>query len=189
LPRTNFHTLQYSPVSQKFWGRLPLNGAFSYLFFKKGNATQALLHALKYQGRQDVGEKLGAMFSKELATSGRYDAELIIPLPLHESKQRARGYNQCDSIARGMQRYLGCESDTNSVKRLVANTTQTRKSRIDRWSNVETIFAVTQPEKIAGKSVLLIDDVVTTGATLEACGRTILEAGARSLSIATLATA
>ena len=88
LPYTRYHLLQYSPVSQKFWGRLPVTGAFAYLFFRKGNATQALLHALKYHNRQDIGEKLGKMFGKELADSGSCPAEVIIPLPLHISKQR-----------------------------------------------------------------------------------------------------
>ncbi len=147
------------------------------------------MHNLKYRNRQDIGEKLGMMFGKELADSGCCPAELIIPLPLHVSKQRMRGYNQCDSIARGMHQYLGCEVSIESVQRQVANATQTKKTRMDRWTNVETIFNVAEPEKIAGKSVLLIDDVVTTGATLEACGRSILEAGARSLYVATLATA
>jgi ComF family protein len=189
LPRTHFHNLLENPVSQKFWGRIPLAGATSFLFFQKGGAVRELLHTVKYQGRQDIGERLGRLFGQDLVQSPRFATELIIPLPLHPDKLRVRGYNQCDPIVRGMAQSMGCSYTTEAVRRTVANPTQTRKTRMERWQNVASIFEVHQPEWVQGKAVMLVDDVVTTGATLEACGRTLLEAGARSLHIATLATA
>lgn len=189
LPRTHYHKFHQNPVYQKFWGRLPVAEAFSFVHFHKGNVVQTLLHALKYSGREDVGERLGLIFGKELAEAGYSGPQLIIPLPLHPSKQRVRGYNQCDPIVRGMQSALGIASGTDVVKRTVANPTQTKKSRFDRWTNVERIFEVAAPEKIAGRHVLLIDDVITTGSTLESCGHSMLEAGASAVSMATLASA
>jgi ComF family protein len=187
LPKTNFHTYPSNPVAQKFWGRIPVNAAFSFLFFQKGNLAQHLLHALKYQGRQDIGHHLGSMFGNDLAKAGYIGPELIVPLPLHANKFKLRGYNQCTSIVNGMQTNLGLPVSHSAVLRIKANTTQTNKSRFERWKNVEYIFSVAEPEKIAGKHVLLVDDMVTTGSTLEACARVLLESGAREVSLATLA--
>ncbi len=189
LPRTNFHKIKRNPVSQKFEGRMPINAGFSFLFFHKGNLSQTLLHQLKYKGREDLGERLGAMFAHDLIKSEYEGPDVLIPLPLHPAKYALRGYNQCDSIAKGMTKYLKIPVEGNAVKRVVANPTQTRKARFDRWLNVAHIFEVAEPQKILGRHVLLIDDVITTGSTLEACGRCLLEAGAKEISIATLASA
>lgn len=189
LPCTKFHRLSQNPVFQKFVGRLPVKHGFSYLFFKRGNIAQTLLHQLKYNGREDIGERLGAMFAKSLIDDNCSIPDVIIPMPLHPSKQKLRGYNQCHSIARGMGNYLKTYIGYESVLRIKANTTQTRKARYERWLNVERIFEVNEPDKIIGRHVMLLDDVVTTGSTLESCGRRLLEAGARELSIATLASA
>lgn len=189
LPRTEYHNLKQNPVQDKFSGRLPINRSFSFLLFKRGNIAQKLLHQLKYEGREDIGERLGAMFAKSLVKSNCDTPDIIIPLPLHPSKQKLRGYNQCHSIAKGMGRYLSSQIGYDSVARILANPTQTKKSRYDRWLNVERIFEVVEPEKIIGRHVMLLDDVVTTGSTLESCGRRVLEAGARELTIATLASA
>jgi len=189
IPRTHFHRVKNNPVAQKFDGRMPINAGFSFLFFHKGNITQILLHQLKYKGREDIGERLGAMFGKDLIDEKYEVPDLIIPLPLHPAKLALRGYNQCHSIARGMQKYLKIDVGYTAVARVVANPTQTRKARFDRWLNVEHIFEVTEPDSIIGKHILLIDDVITTGSTLEACGRCLLEAGAAEISIATIASA
>lgn len=189
LPRTNFHRIQYNPVFQKFEGRMPVKSAFSFLFFHKGNLSQILLHHLKYKGRQDFGERLGTLFGKDLHDEKFEAPDILIPLPLHPARLAFRGYNQCDSIARGMQKYLNIEIGFEVVKRVVANPSQTRKTRYDRWLNVEHIFKVVEPKAIYDRHVLLIDDVITTGSTLEACGTSLLRAGAREITIATLATA
>ncbi len=187
LPRTFWYKMHDNPVYRKFWGQIPVHEAFTYLHFRKGNVVQTLLHSLKYHGNQDIGESLGRMFGRELVSGGWSGPEVIIPLPLHADKLRARGFNQCDSVARGLSESLGIPHDTASVKRVIANPTQTKKSRFDRWLNVEKIFEARAPERIRGKHILLIDDVITTGSTLESCGRCVLDAGAERLSIATVA--
>jgi ComF family protein len=189
LPRTHYHQYKMNPVYQKFWGRIPVQEAFSFLHFRKGNVTQTLLHALKYKGRQDVGERLGYLLGSELTQAGYTGPDVIIPLPLHDAKLRVRGYNQCDSIARGLQRATGIPANGDLVKRIIANATQTEKSRFDRWLNVDKIFVANKAEAIRGRHVLLIDDVVTTGSTLEACGHCLINAGAKAVSIATIASA
>jgi len=189
LPKTNYHRLKPSPIQKRFDGRIPVDQATSFLSFRRGNQAQTLLHDLKYKGREDIGEYLGGLFGADLARDGFSPPDVIIPLPLHPSKFAIRGYNQCHSISRGMKRFLGGELALNAVRRKVHNETQTNKTRFERWMNVEHIFEVTEPSKIIAKHILIIDDVVTTGSTLEACGRKLLETGARSLSLATLASA
>jgi ComF family protein len=189
LPRTNYHRLETNPVFNKFRGRIQIESASAFLYFARGNSSRAFLHHLKYNGRQDIGRRLGALYAKDLLNDGYHVPDVIIPLPLHASKRRLRGYNQCDSIAEGLQKYLGSEIGSDFVKRTSNNITQTKKGRFERWENVKRIFTISKPEKISGKHVLLIDDVVTTGSTLEACGHTILEAEPEKLSFLTLATA
>lgn len=189
LPRTNYHRLKPSPIQKRFDGRIPVEQATSFLSFRRGNQAQILLHELKYRGREDVGEYLGGLFAADLVRDGFHLPDVIIPLPLHPSKQAIRGYNQCHSICRGIKKSMGGEVLYNSIRRKVYNETQTSKTRFERWMNVEHIFEVVETAKIMGRHILLVDDVVTTGATLEACGRKLLESGARSLSLATLASA
>jgi len=189
LPRTHFHRLEENVVTQKFKVRLPLQHATAFLDFKKGNAAQELLHQLKYDGRQELGLLLGRLFAKDLLTDGYPLSDLIIPLPLHPEKEKLRGFNQSVVISMGMSEILEIPVDKIALKRLVANTTQTRKARYERWENVSDIFEVVDHDALLGRHIWLIDDVVTTGATLEACGRKLLAAGVRKLSILTLATA
>lgn len=189
LPRTNFHRLETNPIFNKFRGRIQIESASAFLHFANGNSSQALIHQLKYHERQDIGRRLGALYARDLVNDGYPTPDVIIPLPLHVLKQRLRGFNQCTSIAEGLKKYFGCEIGADVVKRISNNTTQTKKGRFERWENVERIFEVSKPEKIKGKNVLLIDDVITTGSTLEACGHTILEAEPSKLSFLTLGSA
>lgn len=189
LPRTNYHRLDTNPVFNKFRGRIQIDSASAFLYFARGNSARALLHHLKYNARQDIGRRLGALYAKDLMNDGYSPPDVIIPLPLHPSKERIRGFNQCNSIAEGLNKHMGAEIGSDFVKRISNNSTQTKKGRFERWENVERIFAVPNPEKISGKHILLIDDVVTTGSTMEACGHTILEAKPAKLSFLTLGTA
>ncbi|TAH18495.1 MAG: ComF family protein [Cytophagales bacterium] len=190
LPKTNFHLEEDNELARKFWGRIPLKHAFAYLRFVKTGKVQVLLHHLKYYGKQEIGEMLGRWYGNDLKKSQlATQFDLILPVPLHPSKLEKRGYNQCDSIARGMAEGLSVAWDSGILVRQKANVSQTRKDRVERWENVANIFYITKPEKVKGKNILLIDDVITTGATLEACGLPLQNAGCQSLSIAGLAVA
>ncbi len=188
LPQTNFHLQADNDLARKFWGRVPLKYAFAYLRFVKTGKVQMLLHHLKYYGKEEIGEMLGRWYGNELKKSElAQEFDLVLPVPLHPSKLKKRGYNQCDSIAKGLAEGLGIAWDSQLLVRNKATMSQTRKDRIERWENVEDIFSVLQLEKVRDKHILLIDDVITTGATLEACSLPLQNVGCKSLSIAGLA--
>lgn len=190
LPRTNFHNQHDNPVSQIFWGRVNIQNATALFRFQKKSRFQDLLHLLKYKGRQDVGFELGRQLGFELKNSDLYkNLEVVIPVPLHPKRQHKRGYNQTECIANGIAESMGIEIQAKNVVRNVATQTQTKKSRIERWQNVESIFKLTEPKLLINKNVLLVDDVVTTGATLEACAQSIINTEGIKLSIAALAMA
>lgn len=188
LPRTGFHNIADNPVAKHFWGRIPVEAATAYFYFNKGLKVQELIHKIKYRGKTELGIYLGQMFGAELKTSSFAEKiNFVIPVPLHEQKQRQRGYNQSYLIAKGIAEALGVDYSADYLVRSKATDTQTRKSRFKRWQNVDNKFEVTDTEAIKGKNVLLVDDVVTTGSTLEACGRAILSMPDTKLSIAALA--
>ncbi|MGI8892227.1 MAG: ComF family protein [Bacteroidia bacterium] len=188
LPRTGFHQLSDNPVAKHFWGRIPVEGATSYFYFNKGLKVQELIHQVKYRGKKELGVYLGDMFGSELKLSPfAQKIDLVIPVPLHEQKQKKRGFNQSYYIAKGIADALSAKCVPDLIRRSVATDTQTRKSRIKRWENVEDKFVATHSDQLQNKHVLLVDDVVTTGSTLEACARAILEVQGTKVSIATLA--
>ena len=190
IPRTNFHLIVDNPVAQIFYGRVNIENATSFFYFSKGSKYQALLHNLKYKGMKELGEEMGKYFAIDLRQSSWFDSvDIICPVPLHPSKEKKRGYNQSWWIASGIAQQLNKELSINNLKRLTATETQTRKSRFERYLNVDGIFELKNPEASSGKHILLVDDVVTTGATLEACATTILSTTNAQISIATLATA
>ncbi|MBU0764203.1 MAG: ComF family protein [Bacteroidetes bacterium] len=187
LPRTRFHDDPENPVSQTFWGRVKVEGATSFFFFTKGSKFRKLIHKLKYKGQKEIGFELGRHFGAELAQSESFGkSDVLIPVPLHPKREKKRGYNQSEWIARGMAETMKIPVDTVSVYRNIANVTQTTKTRFDRWDNVADIFSVRNAENLKGKHIILVDDVVTTGSTLEACAATILQAGNVRVSIATI---
>ncbi|MDW8287483.1 MAG: phosphoribosyltransferase family protein, partial [Flammeovirgaceae bacterium] len=188
LPCCNYHLDSTNPIVKKFWGRLPIEFASAFLKFSKGNATQQLLHALKYEGEEEIGDWLGKMYGTILAKCAfisRFDA--VIPVPLHPQKEKIRGYNQCNGFARQLALALKAEALLNTVKRTVFTVSQTKQSRLGRFANVSNIFQVAEPLKLQGKHVLLVDDVITTGATVEACGNVVLQNGAKKLSVVAIA--
>ncbi|MGI4867040.1 MAG: ComF family protein [Janthinobacterium lividum] len=192
LPYTDYHLLPaaQNPLSRRFWGKLPVAHTLSYLRFLQHGRVQHLLHQLKYQGQQEIGQALGQLYGAELATAGLgLEFDLIVPVPLHRRKLARRGYNQADAFATGLAAALPCPSSATALRRTEHTTSQTRKSRTERWQNVATVFEVAEPQAIIGRHILLVDDVLTTGATLEACGAVLLAAGASQLSIATIACA
>jgi ComF family protein len=188
LPKTYFWDYDVNPIEDLFRGRLKLAGACAFLHFYKGGKVQQMLHRMKYQGQPQIGKHLGTLFAHQLATKGKFlDVDVIVPVPLHHTRITRRGYNQSMFIARGMAEIFKCRVDGRSLERKHATLTQTKKSRYDRSTNVESVFVCERPEFFKGKRVLLVDDVVTTGSTLEAAGRVLLEAGVEKLYIAALA--
>ena len=190
LPRTNYHETAGNPMEQLFYGRVQVERATAYFDFKKGSSYQRILHYLKYRGMKELGEYLGAQFALEIRDSELLQSiDLICPVPLHPKKERKRGYNQSYHLAKGLSEKSGIPIDNHSLVRKQFSSTQTRKTRWERWENVESIFELTHPEAFDGKHILLIDDVVTTGATLEACAATIQKRCQARISVLTLAIA
>jgi ComF family protein len=189
IPRTEFHKDPENPVSQLFWGRVKIEYAAAFFYFNKGSAYQPLIHKLKYNGRRDIGIEMGKAFGAELRKSVFASADVIIPVPLHPKKMKIRGYNQSEMIANGLASALGLPVNIVSLLRGESTETQTRKSRFERFRNVEGKFRVHGGLELEGKHIILADDVVTTGSTLEACAIALLEIKGTKVSILTLAVA
>ncbi|MEQ9187009.1 MAG: phosphoribosyltransferase family protein [Cryomorphaceae bacterium] len=187
LPTTQYWAQKENPIDRIFWGKLRIAGATSYLYFSKGGVVQEMLHSLKYKHQLGVGRYLGEQFGSQLSESRFADVDLVVPVPLHADKRKKRGYNQCDPIVVGLASSMRTQYCLTAVERIASNESQTRKGRYDRWLNVKSLFRAVKPEVLEGKHVLLVDDVVTTGATLEACAAAILEVPNVHLSLATIA--
>ena len=190
LPHTNFAPYPNNPIEKIFWGRIPVTAAYSEFYFSKESLIQYLVHQLKYRGNTAIGFYLGELMGKSLLDANRFNAiDALIPLPMFPGKERKRGYNQAEIICKGMSAVMNVPIISGIVIRGLATESQTKKHRTERWENVAESFTVKDEIKLAGKNLLLVDDVVTTGATLEACANSILKIHGVTLSIATLAVA
>lgn len=190
LPRTNYHLRKDNPVERLFWGSIPLGRATSFFFYHKGSDFRQILHQLKYGGRKEIGAIMGRYMASELLVSGFFQGiDVIVPVPLHKKKQQIRGYNQSEWIARGITAVTGIPVDTEMIVRRKNTETQTRKSVFERWENVDGIFELHHAKALAGKHILLVDDVLTTGATTVACASCLAEIEGIHISILTLAIA
>lgn len=188
LPENNYHFEPENKVAQLFWGRVQIENAASFFLFRKGSRYQKLIHFIKYEGLKELGFDTGARFGNKLNQSPFYQSvDMIVPVPLHKRKLRKRGYNQSEWIARGLSESMDKPISSGNLFRKIHTSTQTQKNRIERWQNVKDVFGVRQPGKFSGKHILLVDDVVTTGATLEACAAQLLTIENIKVSIATLA--
>ena len=189
LPRANFHTEKENKFTERFWGRVPIETAASMYLFNGNEHIKRLIHALKYDGKTKIGEQIGRMLGKRIGYANPIfqNIDLILPVPLHYKKQLERGYNQSDSFAKGLAATLWTEHKTDVLKRKVYTKSQTTMSAMERMKNVENIFEVIEPELLKNKNILLVDDVVTTGATLEACAKEILKIEGTKVSFATMA--
>jgi ComF family protein len=188
LPNTNFAMHSGNPVEKAFWGRIPVTAAHSQFYFAKESLVQHLIHQLKYKGNKQIGIYLGELMGGHLLNSNHFkNVNAIIPLPLYPDKERKRGYNQANVICQGIANTMNVPVITNNVLRRRFTETQTRKHRTERWQNVEGSFIVTDATILKNKNILLVDDVITTGATIEACGQTILECEGVNLFVASLA--
>ncbi len=188
LPVSRFHLDPENKTAQIFWGRVAIENAASWYLYRKGSRYQKIIYAIKYKGMKELGRETGLRYGEELATSPRFQTvDLVVPVPLHPKKERKRGFNQSAWIARGIAASLQIPVSENILIRSIHTPTQTRKNRYERWMNMEGIFRVTEKRSLDNRHILLIDDVVTTGATLEACAIELLKIPGVRLSIATLA--
>jgi len=190
LPRTNYHLYLENPVFQIFIGRVNISLATSFCRFDKGGRLQHLLHQLKYKGNCEVGHKMGNLFGYDLIQCDLFkDIDALIPVPLHPAKEKKRGYNQSAEICKGLSESMNRPLLGGNLVRAFDTATQTQKGRFERWENVSGIFKVKNDVPLRGKHLLLVDDVVTTGATLEACCDPLLKIPDVRVSIATIACA
>lgn len=188
LPRTNLHLITDNEVEQRFWGKIPVEKATSFFYYSKNSPFKRILYQIKYHGYKEAGYVLGKYAAADLKKSHFFEGiDLIIPVPLHKKKQHKRGYNQSEWIAKGLSEISGIPYDCSSVSRIVNNPTQTQKATFERHLNTDGIFRLNPSHHLENKHILLVDDVLTTGATIEACARAIQEAANTRISVFTLA--
>jgi len=188
LPKSNFHKQDKNSVATLFYGRVPLIFASSFYLFHKKGSVQKILHAIKYKGNKELAQLIGEWYAQDLKENSLLqNASAIIPVPLHPKKLKQRGYNQSEEFAIGIAKGLGILVDTTTLQRAQFTSTQTKKSKYERWENVEDVFELHQPENLINKHVIVVDDVITTGATIEACCQTLLQVEGIKLSVLSIA--
>lgn len=188
IPRTNYHLQTDNPVARLFWGRCLIEKAAAFSFYTRDSRIRKLIHQLKYKGVKEIGQELGRIYGNVLLSSGFFnDIDLIVPVPLHPSKERQRGYNQSDLISEGLSVVSGLPVKKDILIRKTGTKTQTKKSRYDRWTNVDDVFIVPGDTDISGTHILLVDDVITTGSTLEACANELRKTENVRVSVVALA--
>jgi ComF family protein len=188
LPLTNFIDYKENKVTQTFYGRILIEKAFSLLFYRKKGSTQKLIHDLKYKGNEEIGVFFGNWLGEILKENNEFkNIDYVIPVPLHPKKLRERGYNQVSKFGETVSKHLNIIYLENNLVRISSTKTQTFKARFDRFNNIETKFLLTKPSFFNDKNILLIDDVITTGATIEACAKEFLKSKNCTVSILTMA--
>jgi ComF family protein len=164
-------------MEKMFWGKIPIERGASYFHYHKGSDYRHIIFRLKYRGQKEIGEEMGRRIATELSVSGFFDdIDLIVPIPLHSKRQRSRGYNQSEWIAKGVSSVTGIPLNTEAVRRGKETETQTSKSAITRWDNVRDVFETIRPDLVAGRHILIVDDVLTTGSTITSCASSIMRA-------------
>lgn len=187
---TNYHLEPGNALEKELWGRCYVERAAAMCYYRRGSRIQKMIHRLKYYGVRNIGNYLGRMYGRKLAESAfTEDVDLVIPVPLHPSKIRKRGFNQSEIIARGLAVELNLPVEPGMLKRITKSATQTRKSRVERWENVEGIFSIKKPELLEGKHILIVDDVITTGSTIESCVNSLKNIEGVKVTVVALATA
>lgn len=188
LPKTNFHLDSDNPVSRLFWGRVKIETAAAFFYYRKDGKVQQIIHQFKYKGRIEIGPFIGKLYGDYLKDVALFkNIDMIIAVPLHPKKKKKRGFNQSELFGKGLSEAMGVVLDKTSLYRNLASNTQTKKSRYKRWENVENIFAVKNQDKLTGAHILLVDDVVTTGSTLEACAQVLLQIEGVRVSVVAMA--
>jgi ComF family protein len=176
MPRSGLGDPQLNPVSRIFWGRVPVKAGTSLFHLEKGSAYRVLLHDLKYRDNRRAGFYLGRLLGLAVKQAFLSDCDLLIPVPLHRKKLNQRGYNQSELIARGVSEVTGIPLGSHLIRRTRHQRSQTQMSRQERFENMASAFALCEdPPDLNGRKILIIDDVVTTGATLEACSQVLID--------------
>lgn len=187
IPVTGYHLSETNQTKDRFLGKIPVKKAASWLYYYKGGVGQQLIAEIKYRENTGLGFWVGKKYAEELHSNGFFeDIDLIVPIPLHLSKKRKRGFNQSEIIAKGIAEICGLSIETKNLQRIKANTTQTKKGFYDRWLNTREVFHVIDETAFSDKHVLLVDDVLTTGSTLENAASCLLEIKKCSVSILTI---
>ena len=187
LPETLFFNYNNNPVERIFFGRLKSENSGALYYFTKGSLIQKLMHEFKYKHNEQLGSFLGRIMANSIKSSGRFtEIEFVIPVPLHVKKQQKRGFNQAAVLARAIGKVLNVPVIENAITKNEDSGSQTKKNRIERWENVEGKYEIVNIEILKGKNILLIDDVITTGATIESCGKTLLTIDGLTLNLAAL---
>lgn len=190
IPFTNYHLERENNLEKELWGRCYVERAAAWCYYRRGSRVQRLVHRLKYNGIKDIGIYMGEYYGNILKKSGFLEnIDLIIPVPLHPSRIRRRGFNQSLVISAGISKATGIDVESNILHRSLESSTQTRKSRVERWENVEGIFEISGANTINNMHVLLVDDVITTGSTVEACVLALKKIEGVKVSVAAIATA
>ena len=188
LPFTNFHLQPDNVVARQFWGKLNIEATYAMYYFNKGGKVQNLLHHLKYKNMPQIGKALGSIAGEQLLKGEAFkQIDYIVPVPLHKRRLRERGYNQSARFGEGLAHKLNAILLEDNLVRMRHTETQTHKSRFARFENMQEVFAVKNPDQLIDKHILLVDDTVTTGSTLEACGIELLKIPGVKVSIATIA--
>jgi len=188
LPRTNYHLMHENQAIERLAGKISLEKASSYFYYNKGGIAQKLIAEIKYRGNQQLGEWMGSHLAKDMISSGFFQGiDYMVPVPLHRSKEKKRGFNQAEKIAAGISQVTKIPIETANVFRAKANTTQTRKGLFDRWKNTLNLFQLNNPALFKEKHVLIIDDVLTTGSTVESVAQSLLKSPGIKISLLTLA--
>lgn len=189
MPFTRQHDMALNQAELRLLGRFDYKAATSLLYFLKSGKVQRMMHYLKYHGNKEVGTHFGTVLATQLRASERFkDVEYVVPVPLHPRKKKSRGFNQSEVIAKAMEEH-GFKVEERALERVMDSESQTRKVMSERWENVKEIFQLRHGDALRGKKVLLLDDVLTTGATLEACARQLLQVDGIELYVATIACA
>jgi ComF family protein len=187
LPQTNHHQVLDNAMARKFYGRVPISYAMAFCRYRRGGILQKLVHALKYDNQPQMGEILGRYYGKILLdTPWLHPFQIIMPVPLHPDKLNKRGYNQSDYFAQGLSSILNIPWQSTCFQRIKPTISQTGQTKLNRLQNLANAFYVEDKQYIQGQHILLVDDIITTGATLEACAAVLLEAGAWQVSVATI---